>query len=243
MLPLDHIPFPGPDLAATAVAFAALGFNVSPRCAYTSPDEPGARWDNHCVFLDKGWFDLLQAHGAPQPVRPGGALFLTDDLDAASARLSPMRQLPPYRLIRCWDDAPGRGQEDFAMFAVRERISPLGLAVIQHHYPCLDASPAWFVHPNSAKEVAGVAFAGAEPGPFAQAAAEALDLSGFEYWEQAEFSDAFGEGVDCAVRVRVSSLAAARASLSPSLAVVESKGRLHVTPPSPLGCGFLFFES
>lgn len=30
MLPLDHIPFPGPDLAATAVAFAALGFNVSP---------------------------------------------------------------------------------------------------------------------------------------------------------------------------------------------------------------------
>ena len=133
--------------------------------------------------------------------------------------------------------------EDFAMFAVRERISPLGLAVIQHHYPCLDASSAWFVHPNSAKEVAGVAFAGAEPGPFAQAAAEALDLSGFEYWEQAAFSDAFGEGVDCAVRVRVSSLAAARASLSPSLAAMESKGRLHVTPPSPLGCGFLFFES
>ena len=243
MLPLDHIPFPGPDLAATAAAFAALGFNVSPRCAYTSPDEPGARWENHCVFLDTGWFDLLQAHGAPPPVRPGGALFLTDDLDAASARLSTMRQLPPYRLVRGWDDAPDRGKEAFRLFAIRERISPLGLAVIEHHYPCLDAAPAWFIHPNNAKEVVGAVFAGAEPGPFAQAAVQVLDLSGFEYWELARFGDAFGPGVDCAVRIRVGSLAAARAALSSDLAVVEAEGRLHVAPPSPLGCGFLFFES
>lgn len=241
MLPLDHIPFPGPDLAATAAAFAALGFTVSPRCAYTSPDDPGARWTNHCVFLERGWFDLLQAPGAPPVVRPGGVLFLTDDLDAAAARLVSMRRLAPYRLVRSWDDAPGH--EAFALFAIRERISPLGLAVIEHDYPCADASPAWFAHRNAATEVSGLIFADAQPGPFAPAAAQVLDLAGFEYWDRARFHAAFGEGVDCAVRVRVASLQAARNALAADLTVVESKGRLHVAPPSPLGCGFQFFEA
>lgn len=241
MLPLDHIPFPGPDLAATAQAFTALGFAPSPSCSYRSPDEPGGRWDNRCVFLERGWFDLLQASGAAPLVRPGAALFLTDDLTASSGRLSALRQLPPYRLVRGWD-ASAHG-ESFRLFAVRERISPLGLAVIEHAYPCPDAMPAWFVHPNRAMALCGLIFSGGEPGPLASAASEVLDLSGFRYWEPARFSAAFGAGVDCAVRVQVASLAATRAALAPHLAVQESKGRLHVAPPSPLGCGFQFFEA
>lgn len=242
MLPLDHIPFQGPDLAALADAFAALGFTVTPACSYTSPDYPDARWNNHCVFMDRGWFDLLHAPGAPQTVRPGGGLFLSDDLPAAAARLNGMRQHPAYRLVRGWSEDPER-HEHFALFSIRERISPLGLAVIEHHYPCADALPRWFSHPNTAVEAAGLIFSGAQPGPFAPAAAQVLDLAGFDYWDQARFHAVFGEGADCAVSVRVASLQAARNALPADLTVVESKGRLHVAPPSPLGCGFQFFET
>lgn len=242
MLPLDHIPFQGPDLAALAGAFAALGFTVTPPCSYTSPDYPDARWRNHCVFMDRGWFDLLHAPGADPVVRPGGALFLTDDLQASAARLEGMRQQPPYGLVRGWDEDPDR-RERFTLFSIRERISPLGLAVIEHHYPCPDALLQWFSHPNTAIEAAGLIFSGVQPGPFAEAAAQVLDLAGFEYWDQDRFHADFGEGADCAVRVRVSSLQAVRNALAADLIAVESKGRLHVAPPSPLGCGFQFFEA
>jgi hypothetical protein len=241
MLPLDHIPFQGPDLCALAEAFAGLGFTVSPPGSYTSPDYPDARWNNRCVYMDQGWFDLLQAPGAPAAVGPGGALFLTSDLDAAAASLRGMRLDPAYRLIRAWDDE--HAHEHFELFSIRERIGPLGLAVIAHAYPCADAMPEWFSHPNTAIEAAGLIFADAQPGPFAQAAGEILDLTGFEYWEPNLFRDAFGQDVDRAVRVRVASLAAARAALAGDLAVQESKGRLHVAPPSPLSCGFQFFEA
>lgn len=241
MLPLDHIPFQGPDLSALADAFAALGFTVSPACSYTSPDYPDARWNNRCVFMKRGWFDLLQAPGAPAAVGPGGALFLASDLDAAAARLDGMRLAPPYRLVRGWEDE--HAYEPFRLFSIRERISPLGLAVIEHAYPCADAQPEWFAHPNGAREAAGLIFAGAQPGPFASSAAHTLDLSGFQYWEPGPFRDAFGGHLERAVRVRVASLAAARAALASDLAVVESNGRLHVAPPSPLNCGFEFFEA
>ena len=59
MLPLDHLPFRNPDLTKLAAAFEALGFTVSPPGAYTSADVPDARWVNRCVFLKRGWFDLL----------------------------------------------------------------------------------------------------------------------------------------------------------------------------------------
>lgn len=236
MLPLDHIAFQGPDLPALAQAFAALGFTVSPRGFYTSPDQPDARWDSHCVFMDRGWFDLLHAPGAPAAVAPGGTLFLTSDLDAAAARLGDMRLAPAYRLVRGWEDE--HAHESFKLLSIRERIAPLGLAVIEHAYPCADALPQWFSHPNTAIEAAGLIFAGAQPGPLAQVADAVLDLTAFEYWEPQRFSDAFGEHVDRAVRVRVASLAAARAALAGDFAVQESKGRLHVAPPRRSAAAF-----
>ncbi|MBA4014297.1 MAG: hypothetical protein C0481_20750 [Phenylobacterium sp.] len=241
MLALDHIPFQAPDLPALAAAFAALGFTVSPPSFYTSPDDPTARWNNRCVFLQRGWFDLLQAPGAPPAVGPASVLFLTADLDATAAELGDLRQLPAYRLVRRWEDRPAH--QPFRLISIRERISPLGLALIEHADPCVDALPDWFAHPNAAIEAAGLIFAGAQPSPFAPAAGRVLDLGGFEYWEPAAFRHAFGEGVDCAVRVRVRSLEATRSALAADLAAVQSSGRLHVAAPSPLNCGFQFFEA
>ena len=241
LLPIDHIPFQGPDLDAIAQAFAALGFTVSPPGAYTSPDDPLASWANRCVFLASGWFDLLHVPSAASeaPVKPGSCLFLTDDLRQTERRLGEMRRHPPYRLKRVWDER--HACETLELTAIRERIAPLGLAVIQHAYPCPDARDEW--HPNTAVEVAGLIFGGAEPGPAASAAGDVLDLSGFDYWDAEAFAASFGgQAHPIAVRVCVTSLAAARAALAPHLACVESQGRLHVAPPVPLGCGFQFFE-
>ena len=68
---------------------------------------------------------------------PGGALFLTSDLEAAARRLGDMRLATAYRLIRSRDGEPAH--EPFKLFSIRERIAPLGLAVIEHAYPCADA--------------------------------------------------------------------------------------------------------
>lgn len=247
MLPLDHLPFSTGDLEALTRAFRALGFIVSPRGGYTSPEAPEARWANHSVFLRKGWFDLLHnpQAAADAPVTPGGGLFLTDDLDAAAARLDGFCTRPSYRLERRWKNDLGLPLETFALFEIRERISPLGLAVIQHHYPCHDTLAAWFDHPNAAEEVAGLIFGSAEPGPMANHAACHLDISGFRYWDDGKFKAAFGHcDPQVALRVRVSSLTKVRAALDVSgIAFVETPEGLHVTPPRPLACGFQFFQS
>lgn len=247
MLPLDHIPLTAPDLEALAQAMRGLGFTVSPRGGYTSPETPDARWTNHSVFLRRGWFDLLHAPGAPAdaPVAPGACLFLSSDIDAALESLAGFRTRPPYRLERRWDEDLGLPPETFALFDIRERISPLGLAVISHHYPCHDVLPAWMEHANTAVEVAGLVFGGAEPGAFAERAAQHLDLSGLQYWSAERFEAGFGPMErQIAVRIRVASLEKAKAAAqAAALKVVETGDGLHVTPPAPLACGFEFFEA
>lgn len=246
MLPLDHIPFPGPDMAATAAAFSMLGFTVSPQAAYTSPDFPEARWASRCVFLRSGWFDLLHAPEAPAegPVSPGAALFLTDDLAGAAKRLGEFRQRRAYALVRAWDQAPELGHEHFELFDIRERVCPLGLSVIAHHYPCPDTLPAWFEHHNTASALTGLIFRDAQPGAYAQRASAVLDISGFGYWPADRFRSTFGDIAATAVCVRVDSLATLRRWAEASgLAFRESEGRLNVTAPAPLACGFQFFEA
>lgn len=242
-LPLDHIPFAGQDIDALAAAFDALGFTVTPACAYTSPDYPDARWRNRSVFLRQGWFDLLHEPNAPAnaAIAPGACLFLTTDLEGAAAELGDMRLHPAYRLDRNWDDAPELGGETFHLFSIRERISPLGLAVIAHDYPCPDTRPEWFAHPNSAARLSGLIFAGGEPGPFAKAAGRVLDLSGFEHWPAESFCAAF-EDAEIAVRVEVASLGTVQAALRSDLTVRQIAPGLAVLAPAPLACGFLFVE-
>ncbi len=247
MLQLDHLPFTTGDLAALTDAFQRLGFVVSPRGAYTSPETPDANWSNHSIFLRKGWFDLLHnpKAAADAGASPGGCLFLTDDLETALGALEGLRTRPPYRLERRWRDDLGLPPEAFALFEIRERISPLGLAVIAHHYPCRDTLAAWFEHTNSAEEVAGLIFGAATPGPMAGRAAQILDISGFHYWEGARFTAAFGAcQPQVALRVRVRSLVEAKATFHiAGIAFVETAEGLHVTPPAPLACGFQFFQA
>ena len=239
VLPLDHLPFPTPDLARLRVAFEALGFTVSPPGAYTSADFPDARWPGHCVFLRKGWFDLLENPQVDRdaPVVPGGALFRTDDLDAALTAFADFRTLAPYRLERRWDEDSGVPPETFKLFSVRERIAPVGLAVIEHAWPCPDILPAWMEHENGAVEVAGLTFGSAAPGPFAERAGAVLDLSGFDY-------SAVGAGSPpITVRIRVKSLDQSAAAFDRLGARYERDSHgLSVHPPEGLACPFSFFE-
>lgn len=244
MLPLDHIPFPSPDLAGVASAFTALGFTVSPPGAYTAPAEPDARWPCRCVFLAEGWFDLLHAPqgAADGRVRPAAALFRTDDLEVAAAKFQDMRLQPPYGLERRWNDEPDLSVQAFSLLPIRERISPLPVSVIAHSYPAPCLRNAWFDHPNRALEVAGLVFCGGEPGPFARAAGRFLDLTGFAHWPTDVFAARFGDA-DVAIQIRTASLEAVRKAIEPGLETSETAETLCVRPPAPLDCGFQFFES
>jgi hypothetical protein len=246
MLPLDHIPFQSADLPRLGKAFEALGFTVSPAGAYTSPDFPQARWPNRCIFLRQGWFDLLEnSAGDPAvPVTPGACLFRTPDLEASAKAFADVRTEPPYRLERRWDRDFGLPPETFRLFSVRERVAPVGLAVIEHVWPCADILPAWMDHSNGALAVAGLVFGGAEPGPAAGQCAPRLDLSVFEYLDAQAFENRYGALIrQVAVRVRVRSLSRARAALELRGAAYEQQGdRLDVPPLGALGCAFSFFE-
>lgn len=244
MLPLDHLPFRAKDLDRLQAAFEALGFTVSAPGAYTSPDFAEARWPNRCVFLQKGWFDLLEESQAEPVASPGGCLFLTDDLGRVHKQFSELRTGEPYRLERRWDVDQGLPPETFSLFGVRERIAPIALAVIQHAYPCPDIVDAWVRHENGALEITGLIFGGAEPGPAAEAAAGQLDLSGFEYMPEDEFQRAFG---DCerqiAVRVRVSSVGQTLGALNHRHGAYDWRGtQLVARLGDDRGCPIAFFE-
>jgi hypothetical protein len=246
MLPLDHLPFRANDLATLQAGFGALGFTLSPPGAYTSADVPEARWPNRSVFLNKGWFDLLLDPAAePATIQaPGGALFRTDDLDAALEAVGDMRCRPAYRLERRWDVEIGLPPETFRLFDLRERVAPIGLAVIEHAWPCADILPAWLEHENGALEIAGLIFGGATPGPMADRAGALLGLSAFEYVAVDDFEMRFGACPrQIAVRVRVASLARAMRVLSDQGVAWEAHGDTAcVGLQRGFGCGFLFFE-
>jgi len=245
MSPLDHVPIPNRDLEEACQAFETLGFTITPPCVYTSPEQPGAEWRSRSIFFDQGWFDLQSAPGAPPGVSgaPASCLFRTDDLSDARTAFSDMRQTEPYHLIRRWPGDPELGGERFELFSIMERISPLVLALIEHAYPCPDTRSGWFEHRNSARKLAGLIFRDAQPGVAADAAASRLDLSGLRYLAATDFDAAF-PAARMAARVEVSSLAAARRSLSTAAIPFAEQGRsLLVGAPAPLSCGFEFFEA
>jgi hypothetical protein len=246
MLPLDHIPLQTADLSRLRDTFETLGFTVTPPGAYTSPDFPDARWPNRCVFLRQGWFDLLEAPGLDPavPVTPRGALFRTDDLDAAIGTFSDLRMEPPYRLERRWDRDLGLPAERFRLFSLRERVAPIALAVIEHAWPCPDILPAWTDHPNGALLLDGLIFGDAAPGPAAGQCEDRLDLSTFNYLDAGAFDARFGPMVrPTAVRICVRDLSqTAEALARRGLAHAWSEHGVSVVPLAPLGCAFLFSE-
>lgn len=242
MLPLDHIPFYDENPSLLAEGFEALGFRASPPGLYTAPDHPGARWPSHSVFLRSGWFDLLTDADARAPGRPAACLFRTPSIREALLQLADLKPHAPVRLERRWRDDIGRPPETFTYASLAKRVAPVGVAVIEHQWPCTDILPHWFEHPNSAQAVLGLIFSGRAPGPGARVAGRFLDIAAFEYWTRAAFSTAFpGVRSGCAVRVQVADLAAVRAAQQARGArVSEAAAGLCVRPPPGLDCGFLF---
>lgn len=161
MLTLDHVPFDAADLDGLAQAWTRLGFTVSPRGAYTSPDAPAARWPCRCIFLASGWLDLHEVQSLPPgEVRgPNGVLYRADDLETARTDLAAAEPRPgAFRLERRWDEGAAAA-ERFTYFTLRARMTPVGVAVIAHHDDGGDVDPAWRGHANGAASLAQIVFA------------------------------------------------------------------------------------
>lgn len=238
--PIDHLPLYGRDLDQLGAAFEALGFTVSPHGTYLDP--AGDEWINRSVFLQAGWFDLLEAPGAPAdtPYTPKACLFRSG-APAAAAASEPLRADPAYRLERRWAGAaPDAPAEAFEIVNLRERIAPLPLALIAHAEPMGDVAAAWRSHPNGAVQVAGMVFGGAEPGPMARAASKLIDLSVFGYAPAADFSGRFGPGQSAVVVKTVSLEAAGQALNHSGFSFKPEDGGLDVPAQGPFGCGWRF---
>lgn len=240
--PIDHLPLYARDLDRLAGAFEALGFTVSPPGAYRDP-AGGGEWANRSVFLQAGWFDLLRAPEAPADAtcEPKACLFRVDEAASRAAATGALRTDPRYSLERRWRGAaPDAPAEAFEIVNLRERVSPLPLALITHAEPMADVAEAWRTHANAATAIGGVIFAGAEPGPRADAAAGLIDVSVFAYLAAADFAERFGAG-RLAVVVRTASLdAAARALEQAGFAFQPHAGGLDAPAHGPFACGWRF---
>lgn len=243
MLPIDHLPFPGPEPDALACAFQRLGFHVSPVGVYASPE--GGRWRNRAIFFEQGWFDLLAEPQAPAgAAAPFAALFLTSDLDLATLALGPVKTSEVFSLERRWEIDLGRAPETFRYRNVRARVAPIFLSLIEHAWPCADVLPQWREHSNGARRLAGIVFGDGEPGPAAMAVGKLLDLTGFTYLDPAVFAARYGSPRRAlTVRVEVRSLAAAADALTARQTTFEAGETLIVRAPDGFGCSFEFLES
>ncbi|HEX2559353.1 MAG TPA: VOC family protein [Phenylobacterium sp.] len=232
MLPLDHLPFPTSDLEGLAEAMRRLGFTVSPRGRYVQPD--GAVFPNRCVFLKKGWFDLLQADEAPAEVLPRGCLFLTGDVQAtrvALADLGPSRRT--FLLERRWDQDVGRPPERFRWIGFKTDRLGVQAAAVEHAWPCVDILPEWQVHPNGAVEILGLASTGKPPGE------TGLDTSGFLYLSAEAVAETYG--AELAVRLKVDDLWQTRRALHRGGVEWRQAGASLIIPPhGAVACAFEF---
>jgi hypothetical protein len=196
------------------------------------------------VFLQEGWFDLLEdrAVDAATASAPRAALFRTGDLNLAAKAFADVWTEPPYRLERRWDRDLGLPPETFRLFSTRERIAPVGLAVIEHAYPRPDILPAWLGRANGALALAGLSFGGAVSGSAAGLCGARLDLSSFEYLDAETFEDRFGPSRrQVAVHIRVRSIGRARAAFDlRGMDYTQRDDALIVPPQGALGCVFSF---
>lgn len=241
MLRLDHVPFLSTSLTELGDAFAALGFTVSPPGAYVSPDFPKARWPTRGVFLRDGWFDLRSSAAVRRP-GPFGCLFRTNDLEASGRDLADLQTRPSYRLERAWNDDVELPRQTFRLFELRERVAPLGLAVIEHVYPCQDMRTEWMDHPNGAVALAGLTFGASTPGPAAGRVAETLDLATLDYLSDDDFTLRYGDiPARMAIAVGVGCLDRTSNVLARSRVPFRRDGASLVLDGGPaLGCAFEF---
>lgn len=167
---LDHVGIVGPDLAALAASFTALGFTVTPRA-----DHEGGRTGNHCVMLLGSYLELIST-------LPGGtsatlARFLAgyagihimalriDDETACLARLE-RAGFPGLRPTETGRKLDGT-QRDSPMVGfvlVTPPDPPEGrVHLIRHRTPDVLWQPETMVHANHAVRLAEIEMVVAEP--------------------------------------------------------------------------------
>jgi len=175
---LDHVPFYG-NAGDLPDAFRDLGFQCSPHGFYTSPQHPDRVWETNCVFMERGWLDLLRVPRTRSVDRvvAGGCLFLAD-LEAAMSVLPDDAIAERHELERRWDGYD-TVREQFELALLRESPCDLPAALIRHRWPCDDVDPAWTRHPNGAVGLKGVCCRAdsAKPDSPAPALQNLLDVS------------------------------------------------------------------
>lgn len=244
MFPIDHIPIAHHDLNSLAHGFQALGFQVSPTCAYLSPSAPAQRWTTRAVFLQAGWLDLQHHPERPtdQGAAPHSCLFRVDNLETAIRSLDSFRIGTPAKLDRYWEGAP-EPTLHLAWASVRERIAPLVLALVEAPERQPDVDPRWLTHPNTATALLGLTFGDAQPGPATEAARGHLALSGFRHLSGDEFEDRFGRatGAMSALRIQVARVETAAERLKHAGLIFRmADDAIDVPAQGDLDCGVEF---
>jgi catechol 2,3-dioxygenase-like lactoylglutathione lyase family enzyme len=174
---LDHIGLIVPDLAAARSLFETLGFTTTPRADHTRTDAQGrivsAGSSQHSLMFEQGYVELMQITdrhaGHPLSAAPeerfglhvlafgvadaaewharcrGEGMTIGQVMDWSRPVETPERQgLARFRFF----DAPWRPQD------------PSYLCWVQHLTPELVRTPSLLRHPNGARALAGLGYAG-----------------------------------------------------------------------------------
>jgi len=243
LLPLDHIPFVSRD-DTVLCAFMKMGFTCSPLATYTSPEFPDVIWKTNCVFLNKGWFDLLRDMAAPveSPTSPGGCIFLSDGLPATVTAISNSDAQASYTLIRQWS-APESATEIFKVASYRNRVCQFPLTIIEHDWPCRDIKPGWQLHANSAVSLDKLTRCVERQisNPDTSLVDRMVDTSQTKILEKAEFQSRFHtERVNFSISILVSNLAQVKKQLNLSQVTSIQQSNRVLAYPEELDCVFEF---
>ena len=157
MLKLDHVPFVARTNESLRSSFEELGFTCSPSGIYTSKEYPGTAWPCVCVFLEQGWFDLLEdPHDSIGEIgRPSGCLYSTNNLEESIDIFEPEAVSQPYSLERNWTSHESP-RESFRLASVKASLFRLPIAIIENLTHRQSIEKKWLNHANSAIALEGV---------------------------------------------------------------------------------------
>lgn len=166
---LDHVVIDVRDrMDEAARAFAALGFQLTPRGHHTVGSM------NHLAMFATDYLELLgfgmggagRPELAPFPVGLNGLVFKTQDADAvhAHAQVAGLPILPVQSFSRPVELAGTRRDARFRTTRLDPRKIAMGRVYFcQHLTPELVWRPEWQAHPNGARAIARVIVATGDP--------------------------------------------------------------------------------
>lgn len=172
---IDHLIVGVRDLEAARIAYARLGFNVTPRGRHV-----GWGTANYCIMFENDYLELLGildpdkfTNGLDRLLneREGllGIVFGSNDPKATAAAWTKagLRPEGPKDLGRLLEHGGGDGQMlRFAnIYPAREATAGLSFFACHHLTPQLLRRPAWLAHPNGATAIRSVTWAVPDPRP------------------------------------------------------------------------------